>query len=385
LNPAQSKDALPGLTGIRGVAALAVFLCHFQPVILTVLGFDENAGFRFIDNGFRGVDLFFVLSGFILSHVHQKDFQTITGEQLRKFYLLRFFRVYPLNTLVLLALLPIPFAVPEFVAWYRAAHISQGEYHLRDFSFAAFVQSFFLAQTWTVAKFGTWNEPAWTLSAEVVGYGAFPFLANFIVRQRSTLTLIGLAIGSLASLVILMMVAGHATNNPSGIFGVIRMAFCFFAGIAVARLFHLWAIPRKTAAITTILFTLITLLFLWLDNLGTLIVFGFAGLIFGLAYGYGPINAFMTSSPIMFLGKISFSFYMVHIIPLSLFVWVLTDRTQGLGFLTKLLALACMPVACVALAMLTYEFIEIPFQRLGRKVVRGSARADFELKEKTGT
>jgi peptidoglycan/LPS O-acetylase OafA/YrhL len=381
LNLARTSVVLPGLTGVRGVAALAVFMCHFQPVVLIVLGFDANAGFRFIGNGFRGVDLFFVLSGFILFHVHENDFRTITREALRGFYLLRFFRVYPLNTFILFALLPLPIALPDFVTWYRAAHLIQGDYHLRDFSFSGFIQSLFLAQTWTVAKLGTWNEPAWTLSAEVAGYAAFPFLAYFVRRLRSGLALMALAIGSLASLVVLMIVAGHATNNPTGVFGAIRMAFCFFAGIALARLFHLRAISANAAVLTTIISSIAIFIFLWLDNLGTFIVFGFAGLIFGLAYSHGPISAFMTSSPIMFLGKISFSFYMTHIWPLNAFVWLFAERVQGLGVVTKLGVLAFVVVTCVAVAMVTYEFVELPFQRLGRKVSRSPGSAGRQLKQ----
>lgn len=385
MKASHAKVGLPGLTGIRGVAALAVFLCHFQPLILSVLGFDENAGFRFIGNGFRGVDLFFILSGFILFHVHENDFPTITGTALQRFYLLRFFRVYPLNTFVLLALLPLPFLLPDFVTWYRASHLSQGDYHSHDFSFGAFVQAIFLAQTWTAAKLGTWNEPAWTLSAEVLGYAAFPFLALFIGRQRSAVGLFALTAGSLATLVFLMIAAGHAINNPSGIFGAIRMAFCFFAGIAMGRLFQLRAMSPRTVTLITVVSALATLIFLCLDRLGTLTVFSFAGLIYGLAFASGPISEFMTSGPIMFLGRISFSFYMVHIIPLSLFAWVVRDRIQGLGIAAKLSALVCIVVACVVIAMITYEFVELPFQRFGHRLARRSTSTKLQLNEKVTT
>jgi peptidoglycan/LPS O-acetylase OafA/YrhL len=361
------KAVLPGLTGIRGVAAFAVFLCHFQPIVLSVFGLDDNAEVHLIANGFRGVDLFFVLSGFILFHVHESDFQTITLPALCRFYLLRFFRVYPLNTFVLVVLLPLPFFLPDFVSWYKISHLNQGEYHLRDFSFGAFVQSLFLAQAWTVAKLGTWNEPAWTLSAEVVGYAAFPLLAHLIVREISALRLLLLALGSLACLVLLMVVGGHATNNPSGIFGTIRMAGCFFAGLCLARLFHLQVLSAAMSTFITAVATISTFFFLWYDNLGTLTVFSFAALIFGLAYARGPISDFITSRPVTFLGKISFSFYMTHVIPLNLFIWALDGRVQKFNIVLKFGAVAGLAIACVLIAIFTYRVVELRFQKFGQK------------------
>jgi peptidoglycan/LPS O-acetylase OafA/YrhL len=360
-----SKGILPALTGVRGIAAFAVFLCHFQPVVLSVFGLDTAS--NFIANGFRGVDLFFVLSGFILFHVHETDFRTITTPALHRFYLLRFFRVYPLNTFVLLLMLPLPFLVPNFVFWYKISHLSQGEYHYHDFSFGAFLQSLFLAQAWTIAKLGTWNEPAWTLSAEVVGYAAFPFLAQFLAREVSALRLLLLCMGSLAGLVFLMVVAGHATNNPSGIFGTIRMACCFFAGLCLARLFHLKTLSAAMSTFITVAAFFSTLFFLWDDRLGTLTVFTFAALIFGLAHERGPVSGFMRSRPVMFLGKISFSFYMTHLIPLNLFLWASDGRVQHFGNVLKCCALAGISITCVLIATFTYKLVELPFQRLGHK------------------
>jgi peptidoglycan/LPS O-acetylase OafA/YrhL len=181
-----------------------------------------------------------------------------------------------------------------------------------------------------------------------------------------------------------MIVAGHQTNNPSGIFGVVRMAFCFLAGIALARLFHLWPISANAATLTTIVSAMLVFLFLWLDNLGTLTVFGFAGLIFGLAYAQGPISRFVTTGPIMFLGKISFSFYMIHIIPLNLFEWMLQDKIQEFGILVRLFSLAWIALACLAIAWCTYELVELPFQRVGRKVASGSMDARLQFKRKIG-
>jgi peptidoglycan/LPS O-acetylase OafA/YrhL len=177
-----------------------------------------------------------------------------------------------------------------------------------------------------------------------------------------------LAIASLTLFVVLMIAAGHATNNPSGSFGLIRMAFCFAAGVSLCRSFQLISIP--SAMITTLTLASIVLIavcFGWAP-IGTLSVFGFGGLIFGLAYSRGPVNRLMTTLPVMYLGRVSFSFYIVHLIPLELFEFFVLDAVRQSSIGIRLAALAMVVVTLFLLATLTYRTIEVPFQRLGRRV-----------------
>lgn len=361
-------EPLPALTGVRGIAAMCVFLCHLQPITLALFGFDPNSGSQFIGNGFRGVDLFFVLSGFILFHVHSGDFREMDAGRIWQFYVIRFFRVYPLNAVIILVMLPLPLFFPQFVEWHRLAHLGQGSYHLRDFTAAAFFQSLFLAQQWTFAKLGTWNEPAWTLSAEVVGYCFFPALAMVACRQIAGLHAGILAVASLTLFVLLMVAGGHATSNPSGAFGLVRMTFCFVAGVYLCRLFQLRSIPAAPVTALTIASVVLIGLCFWWSAIGTLSVFGFAGLILGLAYKTGPIHGLIVTRPVMFLGRVSFSFYIVHLIPLELFHYFVLDTARQSAVAIRLMALAAVVTAIFLLAVLTYRCIEIPFQRLGRRV-----------------
>ncbi|MDT8871257.1 hypothetical protein RAA17_09660 [Komagataeibacter rhaeticus] len=52
-------------------------------------------------------------------------------------------------------------------------------------------------------------------------------------------------------------------------------------------------------------------------------VFGFAALVFGLAYQRGAINAFLCSGPVMWLGRISFSFYLTHYLIIGILSWAM--------------------------------------------------------------
>ena len=364
--------ALPSLTGIRGIAALGVFLSHFQLVIFVFLGLNPNRELHFITNGFRGVSLFFILSGFILYYVHSHDFsENIRFDKLVEFFTLRFFRVYPLNTAVLLILIPVVVLLPGYVLWHRATHASIAPslaYHLHDFSRGAFIQGLLLLQNWTGLKLGTWNEPAWSLSAETVGYAAFPFFAFFAARLMNATRAAGAAILSLVLLTLIVIRTGHTTDNETGLFGTLGMAFCFFAGIGLCRCFQLLRLTPVAARMVTSISAAVTLVCLAVDSAGVFAVFGFSGLIFGLAYQTGTINAILTSRTSMFLGKISFSFYMVHLIPLDLFVWLTSVEKWQFGVATKLALLAALAISAVLLSVVTYMLVEVPFQRLGRRV-----------------
>jgi peptidoglycan/LPS O-acetylase OafA/YrhL len=367
--------ALSGLTGVRGVAALGVFLCHLQPICLVFFALDPSFTSGFIASGFRGVDLFFVLSGFILFHVHSAGFRAVEADELKRFYLLRFFRVYPLNTVVLLLMLPLPFFLPQFVEWHRLTLLPEGAYHLKDFSLAAFVQSITLSQAWTHFKPGTWNEPAWTLSAEIAGYAVFPFSAVRLSRVTSKLATTVLAALSLTAFVVLMVLFGHATNNPSGDFALVRMGTCFFAGMCLCRTYQLTTLSAASAKLLTFASIALIVVCFWWGQVGTLSVFGFGGLILGLAYEAGPIHRLMTAGPVMFLGKISFSFYLLHLIPLELADYFLLQRLRDIPVLVKCGVFAAVCAGIVLVAWLTYMTVEAPFQRLGRQMIRRSPKS----------
>ena len=63
-----------------------MLLTHYQAVMAAYLQEPAIADNSFLYNVFRGVDLFFVLSGFILMHVHKDDFRQLAGKPVRRFY-----------------------------------------------------------------------------------------------------------------------------------------------------------------------------------------------------------------------------------------------------------------------------------------------------------
>jgi peptidoglycan/LPS O-acetylase OafA/YrhL len=101
------RDKVNALTGLRIFAAVWVALYHFRQITPT-----STWQYPLIDpiliRGGLGVDLFFVLSGFILSHVYYRTFRAkLSGADFRSFIVSRFARLYPVHIVTFATMLSL--------------------------------------------------------------------------------------------------------------------------------------------------------------------------------------------------------------------------------------------------------------------------------------
>ncbi len=85
-------DRIAELDGLRGIAILSVLFLHFG--MFQPQGHAEAALFRFFEMGWAGVDLFFVLSGFLITTILLKSKDAT--DYYSRFYIRRFFRIFPI-------------------------------------------------------------------------------------------------------------------------------------------------------------------------------------------------------------------------------------------------------------------------------------------------
>ncbi|MGW3077169.1 MULTISPECIES: acyltransferase family protein [unclassified Kitasatospora] len=161
--PAQRRKNLHSLTGLRFVAAFLVLLSHLGINLLPRVAPQQTFVLRlFYEAGAVGVSFFFILSGFVLTWVAQE------GDTVGKFWRRRFFKIYP-NHLV-------TFAAALLLAA-SAGHALSG----RDS-----ITTLFLVQSWIPdqkLQFNLWsNTPAWSLACEVLFYLCFPWLVALLRR-----------------------------------------------------------------------------------------------------------------------------------------------------------------------------------------------------------
>src|SRR6478609_3465827 len=172
---------LSSLTGIRAIAALWVVLFHLR--YLFSFGFFN----LIIDKGYLGVDFFFVLSGFIITYVHQKDFSHwppgfVDFRLALRFIVLRWARMLPVHYATLAFLV--------FVTWVRSVlvHTSFWAYHGLPGNSNDLILNLFNLQGWGLANHNSWNIPSWSISSEWFAYLLFPTIALLLLRHLKSLT-----------------------------------------------------------------------------------------------------------------------------------------------------------------------------------------------------
>jgi len=350
---------IPSLTGIRGVAALWVMLSHvalFGPEF----GLPWLFGSPVLRDGWIGVDLFFMLSGFILMYTHEADFQKISAARLFNFAWLRFFRIYPLATAVLLIILLMVALNPGFAPWYRASDAPT------DLTLVPFIKTLFLATRWIPPSYGDWNQPVWSLSVEIIGYCALPWLAWTFGRLSMPLAIIAIAVVWIAIPKIVALRAGAIDSGDLYDGAVVRMAGGFVGGVALCRAWRLLpGLDRRLVSALAITLGVTVVALGWVPHGTVAMPFALAGLIFCLAYQHGIVNRMLSSRLAMFLGQISFPLYLTHVMALNWLRYLVASNHLGSPFST--IALAILIVGVLAGSYALHLLVERPSHRWARR------------------
>lgn len=326
---------MPALTGLRGIAALWVLLLHL-PI---------SRNYSIIANGYLSVDLFFILSGFILSHVY---FGRLSGSiDYLAFLRARIARVYPLHL----------FALAITVAMVATLPGMAGSHQPGTFNWRVLPLHIVMAQTWTTFDHA-WNGPSWSLSAEWLAYLTFPLSLWIAAKARSPTAALCLAISFLALLAVLFLIAGTEHMQWAGRSGILRVALEFPAGVLLQRAF------AGGIRVPVIGVPFIALSFV--PGLTPIAYLGFAFLILEAAEGHSVAAAICASPLAVFLGEISYSLYIMHwnIIQAGDWIFGRLDLANPTLFQTA--------IVCAVIAIVTYSahiWVELPARRWGRRLM----------------
>jgi len=165
---------IPGLTPLRGIAALLVIAMHYDVFISKVVSPEITP---LVSKLYLMVDLFFVLSGFIMYHVYGGYF--VAGFSLKKmmrFMRARFARIYPLHLVTLLFMISLGvFAYIDGTLEGLTALF---------FDFTAIPSQLLLTQAMGTHHEATFNTPSWSISVEWWAYMVFPLILLLLVRTK---------------------------------------------------------------------------------------------------------------------------------------------------------------------------------------------------------
>jgi peptidoglycan/LPS O-acetylase OafA/YrhL len=354
------------LTGIRGIAAAWVFLLHLSVACGGLPGLTWLREFPIIGSGWSGVDLFFVLSGFVLMRTHSQEFARLRLAPVVSFAKLRFARVYPVSAVVLLLIVFLS-ADHDFVAA-CTSHVVPG----CNLSRRSFVETALLATRWFLPRWhGDWNPPTWSLSVEILGYAAFPLIA-VLFAKRSWNSAVAIAIACIGALVTLQLLLPMGPDDTDQRAAFIRMACCFTAGAALARAaVNAPAGFADKSATLSVLAVLLVLAGCLVPQLKLALPLAYAVLILSLAFRRGPVDRALSTRHVEFLGKISFPLYLVHLMPM----WWLGVRLRAMNASAFVCIAAVLLYVALAIgaATLLHFAVERPSHRWGRRWAGGLA------------
>ena len=284
---------LTGLTGLRGIAALTVFIAHgrFYELIPSL-----RPMLLFFEWHSLAVDLFFMLSGFVLVHVYAAKFASGRTGLWRPYFAARFARIVPLYLATLLGCLGI-FAAGSLILGRWPAHVT----------WDIVVSNLLLIQSWPGVFRMSLNMPSWSLSVEAFCYIAAMPIALFLHRRLPR---------SWSIPVIIMLLVSwrmDLRSVDSGWIGLLRGITGFLLG-ALLHQFHRFTSDRGAIVITLAAsgsFLILQSCVAWGGWTDYLPVFTFPLLIVGLARSVRSVVHDFFQSPLMlWLGDLSYSVYL---------------------------------------------------------------------------
>lgn len=297
--------------------------------------------------GFLGVDVFFILSGFILVLVHPEV------PQPGRFWLKRLLRVYPLNITVMLLM--------ALNAW-RLGKLGHGFYAWHGFLPMLLMVESFLPGRPIIG----WLLTNWSVGVELICYLAFPALA-FVLRRLPT-TCVTMA--ALALLVLEAEIQRHYLGAFLHDGAILRGACGFLTGGALAALHQRTPVlaARSTATIIQLGTTLTGTILLFAGLLWPIPSLA-AALIASLASRNGPAARLFSTRPAVWIGEISYSVYLLHGVILGDYAGLWLKYVRGLQLPAPIaipLWIGALLAAILGASALTWRFVEQP----GRALIR---------------
>jgi peptidoglycan/LPS O-acetylase OafA/YrhL len=332
------------LTGLRGIAALGVVNHHVN--IFVVGGTIWLRGQPF-------VDLFFVLSGFVMSHAYLG--RGAPRFDWRNFFRARFARIYPLHLFTALLM----------AACLAEIMLSQGKALDDRYTWlSASRELLLLGAMPLVAARELWNYPSWSISVEWWTYfTAFPLIV--MLRRRGAGLILGIGFVLLSCAIAAELYCYDETQVFSGWLAFQRAAAGFGVG------WFVWELSRRSAAApaaTTKLLLLVIVVAIYAAPAVSgadawFLLPTYPLLIYALA-GNDSAVGLLRSRAVVWLGDISYSLYLLHpfvLLGLKAVFDAAPTMSQPAALLIYGLAAS---VISIALSSLTYRWIEKPARQL---------------------
>lgn len=369
---------IKALTGLRIIAAVWVVLFHFRPLLQLASPQLSDTLAPVLDRGAQGVDLFFILSGFVLTWNYlERMGETFSVRATVHFLWLRLARVWPIYLVTMhLALLWVIFTL-------HVGHVPTED--LSRFTAISYVRQVLLVQLWFEPFFdGTsWDGPAWSISAEWLAYLLFGVLVLAVYRMMRVTSARGLAIlAIIASLppLLLLLATGEFYSPWSWLPRIVMQFTAGALACAAVRKISPTDSARRAAGYCSalIIAAMVAILYYFdshpisgLYDSGGLVDVLFVPLVMALAIGIGSLPALLSTRVMVYGGQISFCLYMVHELVHTSWNWAAKqfDIVLDEGATEAKWMVCGLLVAATLLSMLLFHAVEEPGRHWMRRMI----------------
>jgi peptidoglycan/LPS O-acetylase OafA/YrhL len=366
----SSREHIPGLDGIRGLAILLVLLVHFYNQAATPNNRIGHLLAGIFHSGWAGVDMFFVLSAFLITGILVDDKGSASAA--KRFYLRRTLRIFPLYYGALILML----AIAPHVGLWRGEQSRLAE--TGTWWYWAYAVNFLVARSdWSAVAYDMGHF--WSLAVEEQFYLIWPWIVWWLDRKSLKRCLIGLMVGGL----LLRLVCARAGWAPDTIRVLLptrcdtlavgawlALVFRTEGGIAAVRRFVrpvmlatggillIWFVKDRTLDATS-----------WpIYTFGFTVMTVFSGALIAEVVCFRSWLGFFFNSRLMrSLGKYSYGIYVVHhLIRRPFAQWVaergINLRTEGVAAWLAFIAAGCL--LSYGIAFVVWHLYEKQFLKL---------------------
>jgi peptidoglycan/LPS O-acetylase OafA/YrhL len=369
------QSRIPELDGLRGIAILLILFFHFLDVPGAPLASTLSRFQRLFSMNWIGVDLFFVLSGFLIGGI-LLDVRKSTS-YFRTFYIRRFFRIVPLYYIWIFGYVLLVLTTGNWLLRHEA---TTPQAHLSLATQFAFVQNFAFDRNVGLAF--AWFAATWSLAVEEQFYLVSPFLVRFLSTRSLTMVL---SLAILAAPFVRFFVRSRMSHGYLMAYALTPCRADDLAlGILVAiawrnRSARQWLLSHVSTIHSVLGFLLIAVIAWWRwapDQFGvamqwvgyTWIGIFFTALLVAVLVQPASLLGWATRMPwLRELGKVSYCAYIIHT-AVNLFCHVLiTGSIPRISDWSGAFATLCAAVLTYAIAKLSWIVLEGPLLQYGHK------------------
>ena len=370
----KTTNYISNLTPLRGIAALLTVIFHID------LLFGNGGGLllklqdsKMINKMYLMVDLFFILSGFIMFHVYGTWFEKgVNTADFKKFTIARFARVYPLHLFTLCYTIVL-FSITGRLGIHEVPVIQ-----IENNIFSIFT-NLFLLQSMNFHQWYSWVHASWSISTEWWMYMLFPFLVipfsklgNLGRIITSALCVVGYVIITvwLIPLVTFPPEIPFVKPNPAELtvnvgyqYGFLRCLFGFVFGMMFYKNYQNDFLKKYLSngySLLLMIFGFLICLHFAVPDVFSVLFLPL--IILSVAYGSQGINQILSTTILQKIGDWSFSIYLVHqpvFYSIIAFIFYYKIPLQFDIFTAWLFSFALIGLILLV-SYLTYRFIEVP-------------------------